>query len=713
MLAGGKPVRRGPRAHLVDRANPRRFVAHDAALAEQKQIRNELFKRGRIDRQKEAEATIQSNRSVLNAEKARIQAQIDLKQQEAKLLFKREDLTQTERVELLRKAGEEVQKLQQQELDAESLFRITSREIRAKAAKERADSQRNEEKNNTEILLREFDRQIAGIEAAIKRGAQAEEDGLTIIEALENAKIEARRESLEKQQQIGFLTIQNQADFNQQIRELDQDADRLRDEQLARRLQRDRDAAQRSREIKLAEIDTTLELQRIAGERLIATIEALADLRIKTEEQAAKEILAIRLGLIDQEIEATEAKLKAAASIVDVGERTRTEAELNNQLKILAEQRKTIQSDGNRDIDEGRREDLENERRYADELKRIKERIRDIELDTANEVIRLMRLNFARRRDIIRAQVQLSLDEENERHRQAQERLRNLEQENRESNRTQAEKDAQQAELNRLREAELERHEARKRAITGAAKREQQEASPLGRLGFDVEGVEDLGSQIFDALISPIEALKEAFRELQDAAREFVAETEGSVVPLGEILRGTFHQVADAVGQTVANWVLLGETGPAVMRKILAQALASLAAEAAVNTIKELALGFATLFFNPAESAAHFTAAGLWASIGGVAAIAGRSVAGDLFKPKTESTSGAGTSGPNDLNPLTLARNTGIGPAQNAPQINPVRVEITVNDSKFGKAISAHVVEDFSTNGPIRQVTSGDGNISR
>jgi hypothetical protein len=238
--------------------------------------------------------------------------------------------------------------------------------------------------------------------------------------------------------------------------------------------------------------------------------------------------------------------------------------------------------------------------------------------------------------------------------------------------------------LQRQQEAEDERSRTRKRRVTTEADKDEKEIDPFEKFKIDIEDI-----------------------------RQFAEELEKSVVPIGEILAGTFHQVADAIGQTVANWVLLGETGPAVMRKILAQALASIAAEAAVNAIKELALGFATLFFNPADSAAHFTSAALWASIGGVAAVAGRSVAGDLFKPKstTGGTAGRNTSG--ELNPLNLARNAGPGTPQIAPRIQPVHVQITVNDSKFGKAITAHVVDDFNNAGPIREVIGGDGNLNR
>lgn len=226
-------------------------------------------------------------------------------------------------------------------------------------------------------------------------------------------------------------------------------------------------------------------------------------------------------------------------------------------------------------------------------------------------------------------------------------------------------------------------------------------ANPFENFGLDVEGLKGLGPLIADAFIHPIEAVKRAFAELQEAMRGFAAEVATTITPLGDILKDTFFQVADAIGQTIANWVLLGETGPAVMRKILALALASIAAEAAVNAIKELALGFATLFFNPAESASHFTAAALWGSIAGVAAVAGRGVAGDLFKPKSANERGTGGSpeGPRDLNPITLGRNQ--------PQL--IRVENVIRVQSNDSHIVRVVANDYRQGGDVRQVIIEDG----
>jgi hypothetical protein len=649
--------------------------------AEQNQALAEMFQQGRRTREQEALSTIVSNRQVLKADQDRVDALLAQKEQEIKAL----DEAQRNRGEIVNRDSEQyraitsqITKLQQERLDKESEFEITSRAIRAKAAKEKADSKRNELANERDLLLGEFDRTIKDVEAQVARGAKAEEDGLVIIEQLERAKIDARLESLQKQRDIGFLSVEDQREIDQQLQALQQERDRLDDEQQQRRLQRERNAAARTRDILTANLDTLLELEQIVGDRRIATIQALADQRVITEEEAARRILQIRLDLLDDEIETTQGKLEASKSIADKDERIRAQAELNNQLKILKEQRVTIETEGNRGVDDAHRQDIENERRYADELEDIRERIRDIERDTAEEVIRLMRLHFASRKDIIRARLQLDIADENSRHEQALETIRALEQENAESNRTQSEKDAQTAELHRLREAEAERHRLAMQGIQNQGKRDEDEADPIGRIGLGVEDLENFARVI-----------------------------EDTIVPLNEILRGSFEQVADAIGQTVSNWVLLGETGPAVMRKILAQALASLAAEAAVNAIKELALGFATLFFNPAESAAHFTAAGLWGSIAGVAAIAGRGVAGDLFKSKsTGSGSGVGTSerGSGQLDPITLSRNQ-----PQPPNERKIVVEFKVDSSQFGKAITAHVVRDYRQGGDIRQVIVEDG----
>lgn len=617
---------------------------------EQNQVLQELFQKGRIRREQEAESVIRNNQTILKSEQDRIDALINQKNEEARVLDREG--------EAYKKLSDEIGKLQQERLDKESAFEVQSRAIRAKANKERADSIRNQVKNETEVLLAEFDRQI-------KRT-----DELDVIEQLEQAKIEARRESLEEQRRIGFLTVDEQREINNQLIALGQEEDQQREDQARRRLEREREAAEELRQIKLTEIDTLIQLQQIGGQRLIDIIKSLADARVLTEEEAARRITQIRLDLIDQEIAATKAKLKSTAGVADLKERARLEAELNNQLKLLQAERISIQLQGNRDIEQGRRDDLANERRYATELSRIRERIADIERDTAREIIASMIAHFASRRDIARARLQLDIQDERERHTQALAEINALRTENAESKRTQEEKNRVTEELNRLAEAEAERHRQAMKGISDQGKQDEKE-SPLGRIGLDVENL-----------------------------KEFAKVIEDSIVPLGELLTRTFLQVADAIGQTVQTWVLLGQTGPAVMRKILAQALASIAAEAAVNAIKELALGFAMLFLNPAEAGAHFTAAALWGSIAGVAAVAGRGVAGNLFKPQTTTGGGGrggnGQGGTGEPSPIDITR----------PQQRE-EIHIFLHGEPgpgFNDAVINTFVADVQRNGPSRHV---------
>lgn len=116
------------------------------------------------------------------------------------------------------------------------------------------------------------------------------------------------------------------------------------------------------------------------------------------------------------------------------------------------------------------------------------------------------------------------------------------------------------------------------------------------------------------------------------------------------ITQDAFNGIANAIGNVIQNWVLYGTTGPAVMRKVLASALATIAAEAAVRAIYATALGFLYLAMGDFYSAGQaFIAAGVFAAIAGVAALAGRAVAGNAFKQQTNTAtghaSGGGTSG--------------------------------------------------------------------
>lgn len=170
-------------------------------------------------------------------------------------------------------------------------------------------------------------------------------------------------------------------------------------------------------------------------------------------------------------------------------------------------------------------------------------------------------------------------------------------------------------------------------------RKEQREKIDPYNLGKEKKGVNGEADWELGAIGSFMTGIGEAL----GIARDGVSHLIPLMQQLGTVAVGALSQFASALGQVVQNWVLMGTTGPAVLRKMLAAVLASIAAESAVRAIFELAKGFASLFLNPAEAAAHFKAAALFGSIAVGAGLAGRAAAGDAFRQQTAAATGSST----------------------------------------------------------------------
>jgi hypothetical protein len=149
------------------------------------------------------------------------------------------------------------------------------------------------------------------------------------------------------------------------------------------------------------------------------------------------------------------------------------------------------------------------------------------------------------------------------------------------------------------------------------------------------------GGGFAGGIINGIQIMTDKTLSARDKQAAALNSIKQNWVSMGNVVKGVLDGMVNALEKTIETWVLTGETGPAVMRKILASALATIAAESAVRAIFELAKGFAALFFDPAEAASHFTSAALFGSIAAGSAIAGRAVAGDAFKQQTNSATGS------------------------------------------------------------------------
>lgn len=169
---------------------------------------------------------------------------------------------------------------------------------------------------------------------------------------------------------------------------------------------------------------------------------------------------------------------------------------------------------------------------------------------------------------------------------------------------------------------------------------------------------------------------------------------------MGDIITGAFLDISGAIAQTVQEWVLYGETGPAVMRKILASALATIAAEAAVQAIYATALGFLRLAQWDFTGAANaFTSAAIWASIAGVAAIAGRAVAGDAFRRETAGGFGSQSAGGGSRSSGQSRDAQIIEQGRNAPVAAAVTLSIKDKSDWFSEMFQIEIEK----NGRVRQ----------
>lgn len=188
-------------------------------------------------------------------------------------------------------------------------------------------------------------------------------------------------------------------------------------------------------------------------------------------------------------------------------------------------------------------------------------------------------------------------------------------------------------------EAAIKRYEAEAKIADeverqAAAIREQLRTL-LQMPGFDENGIENVLAPVdkpgfLDGLFGEdgINIIRDEALEIQTIYND-----------MGQMIGGVLGQMAEGVGSLIEAWVLFGDLGPNAVRKMTASILAGLAAQAAVKAIFQLAEGFAALFFNPAEAAAHFKAAALYGAVALTAAVAGRAIAGDSFKEKGGSSS--------------------------------------------------------------------------
>lgn len=120
--------------------------------------------------------------------------------------------------------------------------------------------------------------------------------------------------------------------------------------------------------------------------------------------------------------------------------------------------------------------------------------------------------------------------------------------------------------------------------------------------------------------------------------------------------------IAEAVGSAVAAYTMGQASIGQALAAMVQQELASVAQRSAIKAIEQLALGFSTMFTNPAESGSHFTSAALFGAIAGGAMAAGHAMGGATGTRNTQ------LGGPgNPINTGTQLTTSGAGAVQTGP----------------------------------------------
>lgn len=525
---------------------------------------------------------------------------------------------------------------------------------------------------NEKLLTQEHDFAIRHINLLIKTNTEERLINEKKIEETEQRDFEAQRRTLQSQLNQGSLeerkTVQKEID-NLEIKH-----SAVVHEQSERRKQIVREERDAVISALINEAETTVELVQQNESDKTEAIKRQTSERLITEEQATKKIIALRLATVNAQIALNAAQNTAAQAIDDPNRRAEREGQIERERVALFAKRKKIEDDSVLDLQDARQRDVDNERAYQEEISKLEDQEFTARDEAAKAVLGLMVATGAKRRDVIGLQLAIEANEENKRHEQ---RKREIDREKEilkdridflqqyveflrevlgdEDEATQkavselAKANDKRAQLNKESEDEERRHAAQQALGKQKVDVATEQEDPLSKRSlFGDEFANNLkGIQIqADAAGKHLSNLQLNFRAAAKTAGDFFKEQSKAAGNFGTIAADAFNSTAQAVGSLVSNYVLMGTTGPAALRKILAATLAQVAGQATVKAIYEAAEGFALLAIGDFPGAASaFESSALYGSLALGSGLVGRALAGNLFQSGASGGSGAGGRG--------------------------------------------------------------------
>lgn len=408
-----------------------------------------------------------------------------------------------------------------------------------------------------------------------------------------------------------------------------EDIDKFQSELTAKRAERDRaiQAAtdeQSQKEIDAAEahVATLLKLYEDFGKQKVDVLEKQAEAGLITFEEAARQELEIQDDLYDRKLEDLARQEDAANMDLELRQK------INDQIRALHQEKEANQNAHDVKTEAARQKDLDRELSYLNKLYEMSKKSHDrrVALDRERLQREFDRGRLSKELQLFNIQERLRIDLnalELERLREEQEataRIGAVLAEEKDLKRREELLRAHFAAIDLIR-AEFAQKEADRKAVAGAETSAANVPDFFGGL-FGTKSVEEM------------------------------TKTVSVMTTLGGMMQNVFMGIAQAVGQAVKSFVLFGNIGTS-FRKFAAEVIASVAQMAAVQAVWELAQALAMTALawftgNPKfalAAGAHYSAAAFYGAIAGVAALAGRVVAGNAFQQQGAGGSGGGGGG--------------------------------------------------------------------
>jgi hypothetical protein len=418
---------------------------------------------------------------------------------------------------------------------------------------------------------------------------------------------------------------------------------RLEDELTKFVADKARQRAEQARRLAKAELDAALLPVRRQGLRerpqdaadagVISRLQAIAD-----EGRASFETTERQVGKIIDDGFARRIK-RLSDEIIIRNQHNQDVSELNAELQVLEQERQNAAEETDRATEQGRQADLGRARSYRDQLASVYAGVAEITFELRERVIAALRRGLGNERQIIDEENKLAVAREQLRHTQVvgaiQENIDRLE------------ALARKRALNAQELKELKAHREALKAESDLTRSNQEEIERQRKIDLELSDPISGRSLLGDIFADTVSATGSTLQGLLATGQSVFSQLSSQAGTMRDIMVSAFSAIGQAVGDAAQSFVLYGNSGTSI-KKFSAQVIAGVAAMAATKAIFELAEGFAALargiFGDPkafAEAALHFKSAAIYGAVAGVAALAGRAVAGNSFKDNRGTASAA------------------------------------------------------------------------